>query len=125
MTYKDHVIGVLSGSIQEGGSIAWAISAKYVKNMTQVNQHAPYFTTWPPLTLMNSSSHSLRSQTALGTLLVAALKRYGETANAAADASVKVIRSCDELYGQLDELLNIVNHEINRRCQFSNRRRGR
>ncbi len=63
-------------------------------------------------TLMNTFWHSLRSQTALGTLLVAALERYGETANAAADASMKVIRSCDELYGQLDELLNIVNHEI-------------
>jgi Trypsin-like peptidase domain len=55
---QDQVIGVLSGSLNEGGSITWAIPVKYVQApMTSVNK-TPGAINWPPLTLMNTTSQS-------------------------------------------------------------------
>jgi hypothetical protein len=56
------VIGVLSGSGEEGGSLAWAIPAKYVKDPTMraVNKRAREMTRWDELTLMISRWKNLR-----------------------------------------------------------------
>jgi hypothetical protein len=42
------VVGILSGSYNEGGSIAWAIPTSYLRNLRTVDQ-PPSSTAWPPL----------------------------------------------------------------------------
>jgi Trypsin-like peptidase domain len=55
---EDQVIGVLSGSLNEGGSITWAIPVKYVlAPMTPVGK-PPEAITWPAFTLMKTTSLS-------------------------------------------------------------------
>lgn len=49
------IVGVLSGSLSEGGSIAWAIPIGNVQRMKTVHTSPDSFD-WPPLTLMNKSN---------------------------------------------------------------------
>lgn len=61
------VLGILSGSLSEGGSIAWAISAEYAdaKYLQEVEAPRPGFY-WPPLSLMANGWSTLRRQTGIG-----------------------------------------------------------
>jgi S1-C subfamily serine protease len=62
-------IGVLSGSINEGGTEAWAIPAKYVSDLHSVGtpgKTAAQMAPWPKLTLMSDNWKNVRSQAALG-----------------------------------------------------------
>lgn len=53
---NDKIIGVLSGSLDEGGSIAWAIPIKYVKDKMRLVNKLPRNISWPELTLMNNAN---------------------------------------------------------------------
>jgi hypothetical protein len=58
---KGQAIGILSGSYQEGGSIAWAIPCKYIgPELEVINRRPNEITSWPPLTLMSSAWNNLR-----------------------------------------------------------------
>ena len=61
--YRNRVIGILSGSYVEGGSMAWAIPAKYVSTQLQpVHLRADQIERWEPVRLMDASEwKSLRS----------------------------------------------------------------
>ena len=61
--YRNRVIGILSGSYVQGGSIAWAIPAKYVSTQLQpVQLKADQIERWEPVRLMDASAwKSLRS----------------------------------------------------------------
>lgn len=61
--YKNRVIGILSGSYVQGGSMAWAIPAKYVRAQLQpVQLRADQIERWEPVRLMDASEwKSLRS----------------------------------------------------------------
>jgi S1-C subfamily serine protease len=52
------VMGILSGSYQEGGSIAWAIPCKYVAQLQEIGKKPDEIQAWEPLKLMNPSSWS-------------------------------------------------------------------
>jgi len=54
------VVGVFSGSFNEGGGIAWAIPVKYVEQVTRLGNDADKIQNWPSFTLMNSSFRSLQ-----------------------------------------------------------------
>jgi hypothetical protein len=57
------VIGVISGSLNEGGAIAWAIPIQYFNSASmQIERKPPSAVNWPPLRLMNSHWSSLRRQ---------------------------------------------------------------
>lgn len=70
-------IGILSGSINEGGSVAWAMPAKYFAagSMTAVSKSAASFA-WPPLTLMAPGWKNLRREAGLHLPLLTALDDY-------------------------------------------------
>jgi len=53
---NDKVVGVLSGSLEEGGSLAWAIPVKYAKDKMKIVNVLPDEFDWPELTLMNKST---------------------------------------------------------------------
>jgi hypothetical protein len=56
------VIGVLSGSRAEGGSLAWAIPSEYLNDQTMqlVNKRPAEMQSWPRLALMDNRWNSLR-----------------------------------------------------------------
>lgn len=72
------VIGVLSGSLSEGGSIAWAIPSEYAQPqfMQSVNKRPDEIRAWPPLTLMDSGWKNLRAAVAVRPELASAIDRY-------------------------------------------------
>jgi hypothetical protein len=70
------VVGVISGSFQQGGSIAWAIPTKYMSALRPVGKPASSIASWPPLSLMEGSFKSLRKQAFFGAGLVLALEQY-------------------------------------------------
>lgn len=54
------VVGVFSGSFNEGGSIAWAIPVKYVSQVSRLGYAPGAISEWPPFTLMADSFRSLQ-----------------------------------------------------------------
>jgi len=57
------VIGILSGSYDEGRGIAWVIPSKYVKELSgapSLNKRPDQIISWPPLSLMSNSWISLK-----------------------------------------------------------------
>jgi hypothetical protein len=71
------VVGILSGSWSVGGAIAWAIPAKYVRELTKLNQK-PRQINWPGLALMAKGWKSLRKSYKVDTHLEAMLQKYWE-----------------------------------------------
>jgi hypothetical protein len=55
------VVGVLSGSYQEGGGLAWAIPLMHMTSLRPVSKGPSEIKAWPPLTLMSPLWDSLRS----------------------------------------------------------------
>ncbi len=72
------VIGILSGSIEEGGTIAWAIPAEYAQpsKMRVVNKSARDIKNWPELTLMVRNWKNLRKSVFMTEGLSQAIERY-------------------------------------------------
>lgn len=54
------VLGVFSGSLQEGGSLAWAIPCKYIDNVEKLAKFPQDITNWPQLTLMADTFRGLQ-----------------------------------------------------------------
>lgn len=65
------VIGILSGSLSQGGSVAWAISVENASDryMMSVDAPRPNFV-WPKLTLMSNGWETLRRQSGVGEAVV-------------------------------------------------------
>jgi hypothetical protein len=72
------VIGVLSGSGAEGGTLAWAIPSEYVQDATMraVNRRANEINTWPRLALMTDRWRNLRHGIRTDNRLALALNEY-------------------------------------------------
>ncbi len=97
------VIGVLSGSYSEGGGIGWAIPAKYLQQLTEVNRR-PDELRWPRLTLMAAAWRNLRATVRLNTEASRTFERFVEEVETAA-------RIFDEMYQQaLTVRLNFMAH---------------
>ena len=70
-------VGVISGSIQEGGSIAWAIPVKYLENLPLVGKTVREINSWPPLALMAGHWKNVRRDADLGVPVGLALDQFG------------------------------------------------
>lgn len=72
------VIGILSGSIGEGGTIAWAIPVEYARpgKMRVLNRPASDIRDWPETTLMFRNWKSLRKSVLISEGLAQAIERY-------------------------------------------------
>lgn len=53
------VVGVFSGSLNEGGAISWAIPCKYYHDLYKFGKRASEISQWPPLTLMSDNFNDL------------------------------------------------------------------
>jgi hypothetical protein len=90
--YRNRVIGILSGSYVQGGSIAWAIPAKYVSTQLQAVQlKADQIERWEPVRLMDASAwKSLRS-----------MVRMNPAAAAVSDEVSNGVEALAETYSEL------------------------
>ena len=90
--YKNRVIGILSGSYVQGGSIAWAIPAKFVSTQLQpVHWKADQIERWEPVRLMDASAwKSLRS-----------MVRINAAAAAVSDEVSNGVEALAETYSEL------------------------
>jgi hypothetical protein len=90
--YRNRVIGILSGSYVQGGSIAWAIPAKYVSTQLQpVQLKADQIERWEPVRLMDASAwKSLRS-----------MVRMNPAAAAVSDEVSNGVEALAETYSEL------------------------
>lgn len=82
VTRGNRVIGVLSGSYQEGGSIAWAIPSMYVLGQStsqlQSVMRKPNDMIWPQLTLMSGASKNLRAMVRVNSRAALAYDQFME-----------------------------------------------
>jgi S1-C subfamily serine protease len=77
------VIGVVSGSLNEGGSVAWAIAAENAKPMyLQVVDAPSGGYVWPSLSLMESGWETLRRQSGVGEDLATKIDQLSDAADA-------------------------------------------
>jgi hypothetical protein len=97
------VVGVLSGSYDEGGGIGWAIPAKYLRSMTAIERKPDEFA-WPRLSLMAAAWRSLRAAVRLNL-------RASEMFDAYVDGAESVLRLLDEMQHQAFTVrLNFMAH---------------
>src|SRR5262245_26037978 len=97
------VIGVLSGSYDEGGGIGWAIPLKYLQKLTQIRRR-PSEIHWPRLTLMATAWRNLRTSIRLNAEANQIFEQYMEDVETMA-------RILDELYEQASTVrLNFLAH---------------
>ncbi len=87
------VVGILSGSYQEGGSIAWAIPCKYLSGELEEINKKPNEVSWPPITLMSSAWKTLRGAVRLNSKAAASYDEYIDNVESQA-------RAFDELFHQ-------------------------
>jgi hypothetical protein len=74
MTQQGEVIGIISGSLTQGGSIAWAIAIENTRSEFATSVHSPTANLfWPKLTMMPDGWENLRSQTGIGKDLIDAI----------------------------------------------------
>lgn len=84
--YKNQVVGILSGSYVQGGSIAWAIPTKYVSQCKPVNLKPDRIQNWEPLQLMDSSEwKSLRSMVQMNPAAAAVSDEFSNSVEALAE----------------------------------------
>src|ERR1039458_3849213 len=72
------VIGVLSGSLSQGGSISWAIPSEYAQPqlMVRVNKRPEEISGWPPFNLMSEGGRNVRAAVAVSPDVSSVIDRY-------------------------------------------------
>ena len=106
LVFGQKTIGVISGSLGEGGTLAWAIPVRYLESASTrvLGQHASAIA-WAPLTLMGGSWSNLRRQltidpamaTALGDLIDSASKAGELIGRAYPAARAEYVRTLPKL----------------------------
>jgi hypothetical protein len=109
LLFGNRAVGVISGSFQEGGSIAWAIPMKYIGDMKSVRRSADQVA-WPPLALMGSDWKNLRKQANVGFALTLALSTLGQ-----------VVDKMHESIQPANALVGTIKRAIADRSAFVNR----
>ena len=95
-------IGIVSGSLLEGGSIAWAIAAENFRNGNlQIVDTSGLGFSWPPLTLMAIGWQNLRRQSGLGENLAARLDDLQSSADEAANSASRLCRNIGPILSNL------------------------
>ncbi len=104
------VIGVLSGSLNEGGTIAWAIPGMYARPevMEDVNRRPDEIGTWPAISLMSSGWRNLRKAVNIS-------PEIANTLEACLTAVDNLVKSTKQLYhaaGQAQNELSGIGREV-------------
>lgn len=86
------VVGVLSGSYDEGGGIGWAIPSKYLRSLTKIDAR-PEEMNWPPLTLMTTAWRNLRASVVLNSEASQIFERFMEESANMAEILDGVLKS--------------------------------
>lgn len=89
------LIGIVSGSLTEGGSIAWAIpvTQSSIDAMKQVGRPAGAFD-WPAFRLMAANVHTLRAEITLSGSLARALDQYISITTVLSTQEAEMRRAC-------------------------------
>ncbi|MGF7181452.1 S1 family peptidase [Tunturiibacter psychrotolerans] len=89
------VIGIVSGSLTEGGSIAWAmpVTQGSVDAMKQIGRPAGAFD-WPAFRLMATNVHTLRAEITLSGSLARALDQYISITSVLSTQEAEMRRAC-------------------------------
>ena len=84
--YGNKVIGILSGSYVQGGTIAWAIPTKYFRQLQPVNLKPDRIQRWDSLRLMDSSEwKSLRAMVQMNPAAAALSDEFSNSVEALAE----------------------------------------
>lgn len=100
------VLGIVSGSLTQGGSMAWAIAMKNSRHefMRRVSAPRPGFS-WPTLSLMANGWENLRAQTGVGEDLVVKIEN-SVTANKAVEEKAR--SECQEIRLAIGDLTALI-----------------
>ena len=102
------VLGLVSGSLSQGGSIAWAISAEYSAALRPVNTLGTGFN-WPPLTLMASGWENLRRQSGLGSDLASRIEQVFTAADLAQAQAASICRQVPSVVAGWAQMRSALN----------------
>ncbi len=106
LTADHRVIGVISGSLVEGGSVSWAIAIENSQSQftTKISEPVSKFV-WPKFSFMAGGWEYLRSQTGISNELIDSLRK----ASAAIDSDRAALHDvCDEAKGMSAEVNAIL-----------------
>ncbi len=72
------VIGVLSGSLRQGGSISWAIPSEYAQPqiLVRVSERPEEISSWPSFDLMSEGRRNVRAAVAVSPEVADVIERY-------------------------------------------------
>jgi S1-C subfamily serine protease len=103
MTWNSELVGVVSGSLTEGGSIAWAIpiTAASLSAMEPINAPPGKFA-WPPFELVAGRWNNLRAEITVSGRLVRAIERFSELMTDIMSNERAVKESCIPMRKSLD-----------------------
>jgi hypothetical protein len=87
---QEGVVGILSGSLNVGGAIAWAIPVKYISETVKVHQKPSQIKGWPKLDLMTKGWESLRKFYVIDNRLDKLLQRYWKRAEMAEEIEQQI-----------------------------------
>lgn len=130
---QEGVIGIISGSYDEGGSIGWIIPCKYVSEVSKVFKMPGEMQSWPELALMSNNWNNLRGNLSVNTALVSELDRFlgaaeyvAEQYNGLTSISVKLLgelkvmrllmsnlRNYPEKMSDKDQIENVLDYPLN------------
>ncbi|MGF7181453.1 trypsin-like peptidase domain-containing protein [Tunturiibacter psychrotolerans] len=95
MMWNSQLVGIVSGSLTEGGSIAWAIpvTEESLSTLQSINASPGKFA-WPPFELMAGQWNNLRAEITVSGRLVRAIERFSELMTAVMSSERTVKESC-------------------------------
>lgn len=102
------VVGILSGSYTQGGTIAWAVPSIYATptEMTAINRPFGEISIWPDLSLMRSSGwNTLRYRLSVSAGLSFALDSYLSALEELSMRTERLVESARQVNESIDELL--------------------
>ncbi len=114
MTWNSQLVGVVSGSLTEGGSIAWAIpiTADSLSTMEPINARPGKFT-WPPFELMAGRWNNLRAEITVSGKLVRAIERFNELMTETMSNERAVKESCIPVRESMDLSISTLKTLVN------------
>lgn len=126
---KAGVVGVLSGSFNEGGTIAWAIPIMYASpsQMTSIQRPVSQMTRWPELSLMDENAvNTLRFEVSISAGLSLALDSYvsgvDDFAGKAQDGMVNRLHDLAQLLSEAIDAVHLAQSSKRKQMKKANAR---
>lgn len=97
----DGVLGILSGSFDEGGTIAWLIPSKYLNDLQTIDKTPAEMTAWPNFELMTSGFMSLSRQFEVDAVGERMLEAYLDSVERYSEAGQRIGLTAMKLQAQI------------------------